>query len=235
MGELIHVRCEPEVLTFYAPYDHRQTTIVTLINDGKKRVAIKIRTTDNILFKVNMVYAFLDAGSSKQLHVRCLPFQFDPSKPMNHRVVVVYTEAEDVFLTSQQIWKEAVEVKEVMMKVRFTMPAEPIVTPPAIPPIDVPPSAAPPTGGVAADPPKALSAEHDTPLPSSSDQAVVAQPVQGDIPPTGPQAEEKNAAPVAAAEATKESPASNGNVPPSKNENPPDTRAPEDGKPPLLQ
>ncbi|KFD62294.1 hypothetical protein M514_25529, partial [Trichuris suis] len=235
MSELIHIRCEPDVLTFHAPYDHRQTTVVTLINDGKKRVAIKIRTTDNILFKVNMVYAFLDAGSSKQLHVRCQPFQFDPSKPMNHRVVVVYTEAEDVLTPTQQIWKEAVEVKEVMMKVRFTIPAEPIVAPPAIPPIDVPQSAALPTGGVTTDLPKASPAEQDAPLPSSSDQAVAAQSVQGNVPPSGPQAEEKNAAPVAAKEPAKEGLTSDGNVPASKNENPPDAPAPEGGEPPLLQ
>ncbi|KHN80291.1 Uncharacterized protein Tcan_17022 [Toxocara canis] len=41
----------------------------TLTNRGQQRIAIKIKCSDNRLYKVNPVYSFLDPGASEQLDV----------------------------------------------------------------------------------------------------------------------------------------------------------------------
>ncbi|CDW54925.1 Vesicle-associated membrane protein-associated pr otein A [Trichuris trichiura] len=238
MGDEVHVKCEPDFLTFTGPYDKRQQSTVNVTNDGKKRVAIKIRTSDNGLFKVNMVYAFMDAGASKQLQVRCQPFQFDPNKQYNHRVAVVYTFADESATSPQEIWKTAKDIKEVMMKVVFKAeeaapappegaaapaapPAEGAAAPPAAPPAEGAPPAAPPAEGA---PPAAPPAEGAPPAAPPAEGAPPAAPPAEGAPPAAPPAE--GAAPPAAPPAEGGAPPP---APPAEGAAPPAAQPPPEG------
>ncbi|VDK56706.1 unnamed protein product [Anisakis simplex] len=60
----------------------------TLTNTGATRLVIKIKCTNNRLYKVSPVYSFLDAGSSHDLEI----FREEGSSG-NDKLLVIYKEA----------------------------------------------------------------------------------------------------------------------------------------------
>uniref|UniRef100_A0A5S6QQX0 Major sperm protein n=1 Tax=Trichuris muris TaxID=70415 RepID=A0A5S6QQX0_TRIMR len=141
MSKPLNLEADPATLVYHAPFDRRQSASVKLTNTGQKRIGIKLRTSDNSLFLSNIAVGIMEPGQAKMLHVRCVPFNFDPNKQYDHRLVVLYVPAPDDQPNPAEIWKSVSAWRELTIKVEFKNEPEPA------PPAEQPPNASPPEGG----------------------------------------------------------------------------------------
>ncbi|CDW56191.1 Motile Sperm domain containing protein [Trichuris trichiura] len=125
MSKKFNLEVDPATLVYYAPFDRRQSSSVKLSNTGQKRVAIKLRTSDNSLFLANVTVGLIEPGQVKMLHVRCLPFTFDANKQYDHKLVVLYIAAPDDQSDAAEIWKTVTAWRELTIKVEFKNEPEP--------------------------------------------------------------------------------------------------------------
>uniref|UniRef100_A0A5S6Q9Q1 Major sperm protein n=1 Tax=Trichuris muris TaxID=70415 RepID=A0A5S6Q9Q1_TRIMR len=93
-----------------------------LTNDGRKRIAVKIRTTDNNIFRVNKVYFLLAPGEKAELQLYLLPLGLQFNFLCRNHITVIYGPISSGVKTAKNAWRSMQQMRRLTMRVTIEKP-----------------------------------------------------------------------------------------------------------------
>ncbi|CDW57023.1 Major sperm protein [Trichuris trichiura] len=122
MATSVHLSCEATKFAFRSPYNKAQTVSTFLTNDGMKRIGLKIRTTDNNIFRVNKVYFLLEPGAKEELQLRLLPLGLQFNFLCRNHITFLYGQVDDSIKNPKQAWKSIKDTDQFSVRVTIEKP-----------------------------------------------------------------------------------------------------------------
>ncbi|KFD56430.1 hypothetical protein M514_02534 [Trichuris suis] len=122
MATSVHLSCEATKFAFRSPYNKAQTVSTYLTNDGMKRIGLKIRTTDNNIFRVNKVYFLLEPGAKEELQLRLLPLGLQFNFLCRNHITFLYGQVDDSIKNPKQAWKSIKDTDQFSVRVTIEKP-----------------------------------------------------------------------------------------------------------------
>uniref|UniRef100_A0A5S6QAP2 Major sperm protein n=1 Tax=Trichuris muris TaxID=70415 RepID=A0A5S6QAP2_TRIMR len=93
-----------------------------LTNDGQKRIAVKIRTTDNNIFRVNKVYFLLAPGEKAELQLHLLPLGLQFNFLCRNRITIIYGPVSKHVKLAKHAWKHLKTTDQFSVRVTIAKP-----------------------------------------------------------------------------------------------------------------